>query len=296
MAEYRNLNNYSVRIASAVVLGLVFLVLLHLGTFIPLLVVMVIGMLGLHEFLRLTTRPLTPLFQLGVLLIVNLIYIAHYSRIIFPWGLAFSLWLAYVIWDMLLFRAGEMAEGRLNRIVYGYTGVVFLGLLGYLISFVIVGNRIMAADPSLANPVLLIPMCGSWAYDTGAFFSGKILGCVSFAPRFSPRKTWEGVVGGFVSCVLALLLVRALFFQPDQVTSPAHWIAVAVFLAMFALIGDLFVSILKREAGVKDSGVLIPGHGGVLDRLDSFLAVLPIAYFALPYLFTNLSYTQLVGV
>jgi len=274
----------------------VFLIFLHLGGFILLLMTMAIGMLGLREFLRLTVRPITPLYLLGALLILNLIYVAHYSQMVFPWGVAFALWVTYSVADFLIFGADLLAGDRFKRVAFGFSGIVFLSLLGYLISFVYVGRKLMSASVSLANPVLLIPMCASWGYDTGALFSGKLLGRTPFARRISPHKTWEGVLGGFISSVTALLLLRAVFFEPAQVMPVANWIVVAIALVLCAQCGDLFVSLLKRDAGVKDSGAVIPGHGGVLDRLDSFLIVLPISYFSLPYLFANLSYHQLVGV
>ncbi|MHA2620319.1 MAG: phosphatidate cytidylyltransferase [bacterium JZ-2024 1] len=296
MAESRSLNNFSVRILTAIALGLVFLILLHLGGIVLLLMVLIIGMLGLREFLILSVRPLTPLYLLGCLLILNLIYIAHYNQIVFPWGLALSLWLCYAITDALVFGGDLPASERLKRITAGFSGIVLLGLLGYLIPFQLVGNRITAMDVSFANPVLLIPMCGAWGYDTGGLFTGKILGHTPFASGMSPRKTWEGLAGGLLSAIVALLLVRALFFKPEEVTPVLSWVLVASALGLCAQFGDLFVSVLKREAGVKNSGSLVPGHGGVLDRLDSFLVVLPVAYFLLPYLFKDISYFQLVGV
>jgi phosphatidate cytidylyltransferase len=296
LAGSLNPSNFSVRIASAVSLGLVFLALLHLRGVVPLVLAMTLGMLGLREFLRLTVRSITPLFLLGALLILNLIYVAHHSETVFPWGVAFSLWIAYAVADILIFGADLDASDRFKRVAFGFAGIVFLGLLGYLISFVNVGARIMSSDLSISNPVLLIPMCGSWGYDTGALFSGKLLGQTPFAHSISPRKTWEGVLGGLLSSITALLLVRQVFFQADEVTPPLNWVFVAAALVIGAQFGDLFVSLLKRDAGVKDSGALIPGHGGILDRMDSFLVVLPVAYFSLPFLFSDLSYYQLVGV
>jgi phosphatidate cytidylyltransferase len=111
-----------------------------------------------------------------------------------------------------------------------------------------------------------------WAADTGAYFAGKNLGKHKLAPRISPGKTWEGWAGG------ALLTLAtgwaAGYFLPDIPLS--HRLVAAGVVAVFGPLGDLAESMLKRSAGVKDSGTFLPGHGGLLDRFDAFLLVLPV--------------------
>ncbi len=109
------------------------------------------------------------------------------------------------------------------------------------------------------------------AADTGAFFAGRRFGRVKLAPRVSPAKTWEGVIGGVLLALLAGLAGAAYFAVP---TLP--FVAVALATATFSVVGDLTESLLKRAAGVKDSGHLFPGHGGMLDRLDSIVAGAPV--------------------
>jgi phosphatidate cytidylyltransferase len=112
--------------------------------------------------------------------------------------------------------------------------------------------------------------------DIGAYFSGKYFGKHKLAVKVSPKKTWEGFWGGLAACIiLALLLWRVL---PDHA---AHIglisvVVVVVFTALASVVGDLTVSMVKRESGVKDSGSLLPGHGGVLDRLDSLCGAAPV--------------------
>jgi len=112
-----------------------------------------------------------------------------------------------------------------------------------------------------------------WATDTAAYFSGRLIGGPKLAPRFSPKKTWSGAIGGAVAGVVAGQLVAA-----------AAGIGVSVPLALVALLlsavgqaGDLAESAMKRHFGVKDSGVLIPGHGGIMDRVDGLVAALAVA-------------------
>ena len=111
-----------------------------------------------------------------------------------------------------------------------------------------------------------------WAADIGAYFAGRAFGRRKLAPRISPGKTWEGVLGGvlFAGLVGGLLLL----FAPPALRSSLLWAIPA--LTAISVVGDLFESALKRELGVKDSGGLLPGHGGLLDRIDSLLAVVPV--------------------
>jgi phosphatidate cytidylyltransferase len=111
-----------------------------------------------------------------------------------------------------------------------------------------------------------------WASDIGAYAAGKTFGKHKMAPKISPGKTWEGWAGGFV---LTLLVGWALSFMlPDMPL--AHRLVAAGVVAVFAPLGDLAESMLKRSVGVKDSGSIMPGHGGLLDRFDAFLLVLPV--------------------
>jgi len=111
-----------------------------------------------------------------------------------------------------------------------------------------------------------------WAADTGAYFAGKNLGKHKLAPRISPGKTWEGWAGG---ALLTLVTGWAAgYFLPDIPLS--HRLVAAGVVAIFGPLGDLAESMLKRSAGVKDSGTFLPGHGGLLDRFDAFLLVLPV--------------------
>jgi phosphatidate cytidylyltransferase len=119
----------------------------------------------------------------------------------------------------------------------------------------------------------------TWAYDTGAFLVGRSVGRTPFMQHISPRKTWEGVLGGGILSVLAGLLALP-FLQLSW------WQAITVALACSGLAqaGDLIESFIKRQAGTKDSGALLPGHGGILDRIDALLLVAPaVYYFGLAY-------------
>lgn len=112
-----------------------------------------------------------------------------------------------------------------------------------------------------------------WSSDTFAYLVGKFFGKHKMAPKISPKKTWEGYAGGVV-----LTLVLSYFVEMYQPQLRGNWMVVGFLIAAFAPLGDLVESQLKRTFGVKDSGNIIPGHGGVLDRLDSFLICVPVVY------------------
>jgi phosphatidate cytidylyltransferase len=121
--------------------------------------------------------------------------------------------------------------------------------------------------PQLAMTVLALV----WAADTGAYFTGRSVGRHKLAPQVSPGKTWEGVAGGIVTAAVVSAVAAALLGLPVGVLA-----AVGAFTALVSVLGDLTVSIGKRNVGLKDSGRLLPGHGGMLDRIDSLTAAAPI--------------------
>jgi len=119
--------------------------------------------------------------------------------------------------------------------------------------------------------ILLIALLIVWVADSGAFFAGRTLGRVKLAPQISPGKTWEGVIGGLLAVVL-LAFMLSIWVDVNL----ASFIPFCLAVACVSIVGDLTVSMFKRTAGVKDSGSLFPGHGGVLDRVDSVAAAAPL--------------------
>lgn len=148
-----------------------------------------------------------------------------------------------------------------------YTG----GLLGYA--------PLLAAQvsgPGGGGPFewLLMVLLGTAACDTGAYIVGSLIGRHKMIPHISPGKTWEGLAGGVLGAVVAALVLSGLLGLSVQLA-----VLLGVLVCASAVSGDLCESLLKRAAGVKDSGHIIPGHGGVLDRIDSILFVLPVVYW-----------------
>jgi phosphatidate cytidylyltransferase len=160
---------------------------------------------------------------------------------------------------------------------------LLLAIVGWL---VLIAAWVAAVELKAHSPWLaLAAMAIVWVADIAAFFTGRAFGRRKLAPAISPGKTWEGVYGALVAvAVYAVALVpfarRAGY--PGEVSALAVgvWLLLALVLAALSVAGDLFESLQKRHAGVKDSGTLLPGHGGVLDRIDALLAALPLAALA----------------
>lgn len=129
----------------------------------------------------------------------------------------------------------------------------------------------------------LFMMITVWISDTGAYFSGRFLGRHKLNVEVSPKKTWEGAIGGTLLAVGGALAMRHLFLANLFSVSQAVWIGLLV--AVVGQVSDLAESVLKRSTGVKDSSNLLPGHGGFLDRFDSYLLLAPIFYYVIIYTF-----------
>jgi phosphatidate cytidylyltransferase len=153
----------------------------------------------------------------------------------------------------------------------------YIGLLGYVDRLVSAGPPVDPASPlGWLGPTrvwVLVLVFGVWTYDTAAYFVGRRFGKRHFIPHVSPGKTIEGVAGGLAAAVVVCALLVAAVGH-----SPIGGAVLGLVIGLAAQTGDLVESMLKRAAGAKESGRLIPGHGGMLDRIDSFLFAAPVAF------------------
>ncbi len=145
--------------------------------------------------------------------------------------------------------------------------VAYLGVLG--------ASLVLLRDLPWGRDWLFIVLLSTFATDTGAYAVGRAIGRRKLAPKISPKKTQEGAVGGLIAGVAAVLLLNEAF---DTVASTAKMLPLALLVPVVGQAGDLFESWMKRRMGVKDASGLLPGHGGFMDRLDSILFVMPVAY------------------
>jgi len=150
--------------------------------------------------------------------------------------------------------------------------------LGFLV-LVPAALAMVALEPRDA----LLALAVAWIADTGAYFVGRRFGRHKLAPSISPGKTWEGALGGLAGAA-AYAMILSILLAGVQGTRMAAFLGVAALLTAVSIVGDLFESAVKRQAGVKDSGTLLPGHGGMLDRIDSATALLPLGALLVPWL------------
>jgi len=198
------------------------------------------------------------LFSAGVVMLAWLAWRFGFER---PYaargvlGLGLAWWTFAAVW-----LGARWALGRTTKLVAGALALVPAW-------FAVVTLHRLEQGPLLVMLLLFI----IWGADVGAFFAGHAFGRNKLAPGISPGKTWEGVLGGFaLAAVVAALGARLIGI--DAVRT----VAIALLTVAASIVGDLTESLLKRQAGVKDSGTLLPGHGGVLDRLDSLFAAAPV--------------------
>ncbi len=152
---------------------------------------------------------------------------------------------------------------------FKFNGVAAKGLLGWLLMLPLWLALICA---KIVPMLVLVLLATIWIADSAAYFAGKNFGKHKLAPTISPGKTWEGVAGALIAVTLFGAILHAVFDIKTLAIFPALWI-----ITGFGVIGDLFESMMKRQANIKDSGDLLPGHGGILDRIDGIIPSLPIA-------------------
>lgn len=167
-----------------------------------------------------------------------------------------------------LFRFGDMKTVA-TRFAYSVTGIIYVGLLlGFL-------SLIKRDFGHSGGDIVLFCLLVVWLGDTGAYFGGRFFGKRKLYPDVSPKKTWAGAVGGMVASVATAAVMKLLLMD---YLPWVHVMAIAVPGAALGQMGDLVESLFKRSTGIKDSGAILPGHGGILDRVDAVLFFAPYAY------------------
>ncbi len=259
-----------VRLLSGFVLIAVFAAAIWFLAPLPLLVVAeVVLMMAVAEYARLAERigatiPVVPAATgAGVVC----------AALAFPWGgTEVAVMAVGLAMGALAVGAGRISPEVPLRVFAAVFPAIYLGLpLGALVAVHSLAGR-------EAVLLLLVTIIVS---DTAQFYTGRLLGRHLMTPAISPKKTIEGAIGGFVAGTATLVLVGR-WWLPGPV-SPGWLAGLGLSVVGFGILGDLFESLLKRSAGVKDSSGLIPGHGGVLDRIDSLLFAVPVYYIFLRY-------------
>ncbi len=231
------------------------------------------GLLAVLEFYRMVAvSKVLPLTCFG--LVWTFLFILHphfHYEFIVP-----ILLTSAVVLSLILLVLSPQREGAFTNWAWVMAGVLYVGwLLSYLVAL-----RLDAG-----KSWLFLALFATFGSDTAAFFVGRALGRHRLAPRISPGKTWEGAIAG----VLGSIIISLLFTLPTPLQLPLGYgqaILLGILVSVFGQLGDLAKSLLKRNMGVKDSGNLLPGHGGLLDRMDSVLFAGVVVY--LYYIFVVL--------
>ncbi len=231
------------------------------------------GLLAVLEFYRMVAvSRLLPLACFG--LVWTLLFILHPH---FEYELVVPLLLTSgVVLSLILLVLGPQKEGAFSSWAWVMAGILYVGwLVSYLVALRLDAGR----------DWLFLALFATFASDTAAFFTGRALGRHRLAPRISPAKTWEGAIAGLFGAVI----ISLLFTLPAPLQLPLSYgqaILLGILISVFGQLGDLVESLLKRNTGVKEAGNLMPGHGGLLDRMDSVLFAGVVVY--LYYIFVIL--------
>lgn len=266
------------KLLTRTVVGAAYVAVMVAGTMLRpwtlLLLVLLLTALAVHEF--------TYIVSTGCGLMVNRSALAC-SALFFPSATFFActltevnVLLLFVPWlvTLLFFFIFELGQNHPNHL--GNLGLMSVSQLYVVLPLSIL--LVLALGPvsaqAVGKPFWLFPL-GTyiflWLNDSGAYIFGSLLGKHKLAPKISPGKTWEGAVGGLVLTMVAAFAM-ARFFPCMGI---GKWLGMAVVVVVFGTFGDLTESLMKRQLGLKDSGRLLPGHGGILDRIDSMLLAVP---------------------
>jgi len=279
------------RLISAAVLVPVVIIVFLLGDPWLSLGVAILAAIGAHEAARLLRAADLPADEwLAVLAapiaVLGLRYGGTYAYdLVGPLATGFVA-LVIIVAAIAAFRLTDPARG-FRAWLGTIMATLYPGLLAFLVAILAVAPATPASAPlsgtlDAGRLWLLILVLTVWTFDSLAYVSGRFIGRGRFMNHISPNKTWSGVIGGSIA---AIVVCGVLAWAAGQ--SPLAGAGLGLAIAISAQSGDLAESLLKRTAGAKDSGTLIPGHGGILDRVDSFL-------FAAPAVFIALTWTQLV--
>lgn len=251
------------RVISAIVLLMIVAIPTILGGVPFFVLVAVAGAVAAWEFITLMrqggNQPILPLCMLAVVVAIAL----PYWRSIVPPGFA----LALLVAGSLIATLWHKSATPVTDWALTLSGALYLG--GLMACFVLLRNLDQGLAWVLAAAVTVM------VADAGAYFAGRAFGRHPWWPRHSPKKTWEGYLAGAALGALVTVLLGTRLLN----LSPLESLGLGLAITLLAPLGDLAESMIKRQVGAKDSSNLIPGHGGALDRLDSLLIALPIAYF-----------------
>ncbi|OQP63833.1 phosphatidate cytidylyltransferase [Niastella vici] len=265
------MNNLAQRAITGLILTAIIIAAISLSVYSFILLMLVINVLTLLEFYRLfQTVGLLPRKTAGILLSICIVisYTLVISGLLEGKAILINIPFAFSIF---VFELYSKATNPFVNLAFTFLGVFSITIpycFFISIAFWPVSSGIYDYKMVLGYFFIL------WASDTCAYFVGKYIGSHHLFERISPKKTWEGSLGGMVGAVIVAYVVSYFFKDIYMI----HWIAIALIIVVFGSYGDLIKSLMKRSLNLKDSGTILPGHGGMLDRFDSLLGSAPFVF------------------
>ena len=262
------------RAISAAVLVPVLLIVIGIGgPVLALAVTLITAIAAVEVFRLLHGGGYAPFLALGTAFAVTIVLDAAFPEVLEGSGLLLGA-IGIVLVAVASFIKADPRDGLQSWMATVF-GAFYISLLSFIIRLGHAGPDVPASAPlDFLGPErgwILMLLLTVWAFDTGAFLVGRTFGRTKFIAHISPAKTVEGVAGGVVA---STVVVAALLWGLGH--PPVHALLLGPLVALAAQAGDLAESVIKRAAGAKDSGTIIPGHGGVLDRVDSFIFAAPV--------------------
>lgn len=258
-------------ITAAILIPLVVWALLGLDSLAVTLLFTTVALLAAWEWLQLIGFDSLLTKALLTLILLSLAWLAlAYVPVMILLSTSLTIWcLATLL--VMAFANKPLAAGLTSLFRSPLFGIVAMWLI--LTGFVSAAS-LLHSHWQHGPLLVLFVLVTVWLADTGGYFAGKRFGKHKLAVAISPNKTWEGVVGGQV---LAIIWATGFYFAVGGLSlNLLSWLALTAFIVMVSIVGDLLESVFKRSFNVKDSGQLLPGHGGMLDRIDSLLAAVPV--------------------
>ena len=269
------------RIIFAVIAAPASIALIYFGDWALATVLSVLAALGAWEFFRMARETgALPLEPAGIALAALLPIAVHGQRLgVYTLSLTAIVAMILVLFSSTIWLRGPSGK-PLSSVAITVFGVMYAGLFSYIYAL---RYHDYAVGAGAGTVLVVLPVMLTWSTDVGAYAFGRTFGKRKLIPSVSPGKTVEGAVGGLgLTIVVCLLYVRFILMPYAQLGLTIQGaVLFAIVVSVAAQTGDLAESLLKREAGVKDSSRIIPGHGGILDRFDSILFVMPIAFLLL---------------
>jgi phosphatidate cytidylyltransferase len=269
------------RIIFAVIAAPLSIAVVYFGDWALAIVLSVLAALAAWEFFRMARETGAFPLELGGIAIAALLPIAVHAQRLGVYTLSLTAIVAIIL---VLFASTIWLRGPsgkpLASVAATTFGVLYAGLFSYIYAL---RYHDYAVGAAAGTALVFLPILLTWATDVGAYAVGRSIGKKKLMPAVSPGKTVEGAAGGLVITILVCLLYVRFILMPLALLGMTIQGAVlfAIVVSVAAQTGDLAESLLKREAGVKDSSRILPGHGGILDRFDGLLFVMPIAFLLL---------------